>query len=158
ASALTASHHRPTRIPAALGYALTPCNDLAGSAGSTSGARHGGRAFGTTRAIKRDGRGRDRADWRRTAVRRGSDAASVGTRRAGRCPGDSAHAAAIIDGTARPAWPGARGSADRCPYRARLFLSPSSRPDRHGGRAAADGAGTARRGRHLACARTTAGI
>ena len=54
--------------------------------------RHGGRAFRPPRAAEGSGRGRHRAHRRRAAVRRGSDAAAVGARRAGRRPGDPADA------------------------------------------------------------------
>ena len=87
------------------------------------GARHGGGAFRPPRAAARRGGGRRRAHRRRAAVRRGGDAASVGARRGRRRHrGDSADAAAIADGAARPARPGARGGADRLGDRPRLLL------------------------------------
>ena len=120
--------------------------------------RHGWRACRPPRAAEGSGRWRDRAHRRRAAVRRGSDAAPAGARRAGRHPGDPADAAAIVDGAARPARPGARGGADRRRDRTRLLLRAPSRRGRDGRRAAADGAGTARRGRHPAGAGPAAGL
>ena len=66
------------------------------------------------RAAAQRGGGRRRPHRRRAAVRRGSDAAFVGARRGRRRHrGDSGDAAAIADGAVGPAWPGARGSANR---------------------------------------------
>ena len=129
-----------------------------GPARPPSGAAHGWRACRPPRAAEGGDRGRDRAHRRRAAVRRGSDAAPAGARRAGRHPGNPADAAAIVDGAARPARPGARGGADRRRDRTRLLLRAAARRGRDGGRAAADGAGTARRGRHPAGAGPAAGI
>jgi hypothetical protein len=98
------------------------------------------------------------AHRRRTAVRRRSDTAPSGARRAGRHSDNSADAAAIVDGAVGPARTRPRGGTDCCRNRTRLFLSAPSRRGRDGRRAASDGAGTARRGRHSARARPTAGI
>ena len=92
--------------------------------------RHGWRACRPPRAAEGGGRWRDRAHRRGAAVRRGSDAAPVGARRAGRHPGDPADVAAIVDGAARPAWSGARGGADRRRDRTRLLLRAAARRGR----------------------------
>jgi class 3 adenylate cyclase len=84
------------------------------------------------------------------AVRRGSDAAVIGARRARRHPSNSADAATIADGAARPTRPGARDSAGRVGDRTRFLLWPATRACRDRGRAAASRAGTARRSRHPA--------
>ena len=81
-----------------------------------------------------------------------------GARRARRPPGDPADAATIVDGTARPARPSARGGAGRRRDRTRLLLRAHSRRGRDGGRAATGGARTARRSRHPAGAGPAAGI
>ena len=65
-----------------------------------AGAAHGWRACSPPRTTEGGDRGCDRANWRRTAVRRGSDAASVGARRAGRHPGYPPDTAAIAYGAA----------------------------------------------------------
>jgi hypothetical protein len=67
------------------------------------------------------------AHRRCAAVCGGSDAALIGAWRTGRGPGHPADAATITDGAARPAWLGARGSADRRRYRTRLLLWAPSR-------------------------------
>ena len=108
--------------------------DFARAARPRSGAAHGRRACGPPRAAEGSGRGRDRAHRRRAAVRRGSDAAPIGARRAGRHPGDPADTAAIADGTARPARSSARGGADRRCDRTRLLLRAASRRGWDGGR------------------------
>ena len=138
------------RVPAALEHALASRHDLARAARPRPGARHGGGAFGPPCAAEGGGGRRRRAHRRRAAVRRGSDAAPAGARRARRHPGDPADVATIADGAARPARPGARGGADRLGDRARLLLWSAARRGRDGGRSPASGAGTARRGRHPA--------
>ena len=109
----------------------------------SAGAAHGGGACRPPRAAEGSDRRRNRAHRRRTAVRRGSDAAPSGARRARRHSGNPADAAAIVDRAARPARTGARGGTDRCRNRARLLLPARSRRCRNGGRSTADGAGTA---------------
>ena len=105
------------------------------------------------------GGGRRRADWRRAAVRRGSDAAPSGTRRGRRrYPGDPGDAATIADGAARPARPGARGGADRLGDRPRLLIRPVARCGRDAGTSAASGFGTARGGGHRAGPGPAAGL
>ena len=134
AGALVRSHDRPAGVSAALGHALASRHHFAGAARPPSGAGDGGRACRPTRAAEGSGRGRDRAHWRCAAVRRGSDAAPIGARRAGRHPGDPADAAAIADRAARPARSSARGGADRRRDRSRLLLCAAARRGRHGGR------------------------
>ena len=73
---------------------------------------------------QRSGGGCRRAHRRRSAVRRGSDAAPPGARRARRHPRHPADAAAVFDGAARPSRPGARGGADRRGDRTWLLLRP----------------------------------
>ena len=121
------------RVPAAVEHALASRHHFAGAARSRAGARHGGGAFRPPRAAARRGGGRRRAHRRRAAVRRGGDAAPPGARRERRHPRDSADAAAVLDGAARPARPGARGGADRLGDRPRLLLWPDPRCGRDGG-------------------------
>ena len=101
------------------------------------------------REIVEDGTGR--AHRRSAVVRRGSDAASVGARRAGRRhPGHPADAAAVVDGQARPPRSGARGGADRLGDRPRFLLWNPPRRSGDGRCAAASCAGETRRCRHFA--------
>jgi hypothetical protein len=93
------------------GHALASRDHLASAARSRAGARHDSGAGGPPCSAARDGGQRGRAHRRRAAVCRGSYAALAGTRRAKCHPDDPADTSAIVDGPARPARPGPRGSA-----------------------------------------------
>ena len=89
-----------------------------------AGARHGRRTLRPARTAQGRGGGRRRPRWRRAFVRRGSDAAFAGAWRAGRHARDPSDLAAVFDGAARPARPGARSGASRLSDRPRLLLQP----------------------------------
>src|ERR1035437_7858808 len=138
------------RVPATLGHALASRQDLVVATRLPAGAGDGGGALSAARAAARGGGGRSRAHWRRAAIRRGSDAPVVGAWWARRHPIHPADAATIADGATRPTRPGARGGAGRIGDWTGLLLWPAARGGRYGGRAVADGAGTAGGSRHPA--------
>ena len=72
------------RIPCAVGRALASRDNHADAARSASGREHGCGTGGQARSVSGHRRGRLRAHRRRAALRRGSDAAVIGERRAGR--------------------------------------------------------------------------
>src|SRR5262249_1670885 len=132
------------------GVALAPRAPPAGAARPREGAENDGGGGGPPCSAARDSGQRGRAHRRRAAVCRGSYAALAGTRWAKWHPDDPADTSAIVDGTARPARPGPRGSAGWLGDWSWGLLWPTSPPHLDRRRSAASRAGAARGSRYFA--------